>query len=424
MDGNAAVTIPLDQMVMREALRRGPVVPDRHDLIAWAPRFGDGGGILRDCAALIGGAPEDASPASSAAGSDWTLEIAIAELLSVARQVTPRLVAADRPGPSGRPDNPLGIGPGIPARDIPDDMGAIVRELTAMFAQAEPDTAAMADRLDSLAEIARRLPALDYRRLCDAPTDLLLSAIVATVLADFVLRTRDLAGEPLGSMALLHRSARFSTAGLGPWFSNVGRLVRNSYDVFDLARRASAAAEHDDERTVGAWIALLSRGCDGWLLRHLVDDLADYGAMAPLLLILDRTLSRSAAAVDIDLVMYLRDAALDNADHCMAAHAQAAIVRLRPDSLLEQEILGTIQASGGDHRAADATFRAALVRDPAHGGIRARLEALGTSAFEPFLIEQGFGSPVDRAHVRLHRRGVVSRHERRQGERIAAVDVR
>ena len=178
-----------------------------------------------------------------------------------------------------------------------------------------------------------------------------------------------------------------------------------------------------DEDGIAAWIVLLSRGCGDPLLREVMDDLGDYGATVPLSAILDRILSRQRLAIDSELVMYLRDIALDNGDHRLAARSQTGIVQLRPELLLEQEILGRIQATGGDLAAAKGTLSVCLAAMPDHPDAIARLNTLGTAAFAPFAINRGFGSLPVRTDLRQHRRGVQLDYPRRRAGRIPAVDV-
>lgn len=432
------MAVAVEHLVWRATLAGAPAVPGWQELAAWAPHLGEDGAVLRDCAALLHGfSPEAAAfrargwrpPGAGAQStppgkSDSTIDVAIRELEEAARDFSPTLAAVEQPAFSGRPDAPAGIGPGIPAGPLPGDLAATAAALMALLSDPDlSDPAALADLLERLAEAGRRLPRLDYRQHADAAPPLLAASLAAAVLIDFAGATRDLACRPLGSPALLHRSARFAVAGLGPYFGNIGRVVRDSGDVFDLARRAAAASGRADEDAVGAWIALLSRGCHGPLLRQLIDDLADHAATAPLVAILDRAAGARDAAIDEGLIRYLRDAALDIGDYRTAARAQATIVRLRPGDVLELEILGTIHAGAGELVEAEAAFRGSLALAPDHAGVRARLDTLGTAAFEPFAIDRGFGSPADRVDQRLVRRGARLDYPQRRGGRIVAVDV-
>ena len=430
------MSLSFEQILWRNALVESPAVPDAVELISWARLFDDDEAeLLRNCAALQQGFSSEALTlrGSSAGGmaqetrgsSEWGAHAAIAELREISRQLDPAprlsepepaLVAGER---LGMPASVQGTG-----CDPSLDLAATARELVAIFGDtASPDLARLTQLMRGLAEAGQRRPVVDYRRYADAAMPLLAGVIAATCLCDFALRTRDLSEGPLGSPKLLHRAARFSSGGLGPYFGNVGHLARGSRDVFDLARIAAGAVCAEDEGSVGAWIAILSRCCEGPLLHELTDDLGDYAAHGPLSAILDRTLSNLPSEVDLTMVARVRDAALDNGNALLAARAQAGIARLRPGNLLEQEILGDIYATGGNLIDALATYRACLLIDPVHEGVQARLRTLGTAAFAPFLIERGFGSPPDRAATRLYRRGVPPRYAQRRGAVIHAVDV-
>lgn len=425
-------------LLWRTALADGGPVPTGTDLAEWAEMLAKSGAaaaatLLDDVACLYRGfpPPTSAGRARREPAREWTLHIALDEMLSLARDLAPAglpgLAPARRAEVSGRPDNPAGIGDGIPAPPAPDDIAALARQLRlALESDFGGDAAASAADLHArLVEAHGRLPFLDHRTFAQTSLDLLAPAIATAGLTAWALGTRDLVATPLGSPLLLHRAARLDGAGLGPYFRNVGRLVRDAADLFDLARLAAAETDGGGARaTIGAWIALLSRGCQGTLLCEIVDDLGDSDAGDVLRVILDRAVSRPAAAIDFDMIFRIRDAALDNADYPLAIRAQRAVVRSRPDSKLEAVILGTIEASGGDYVRAEATFRHWLARSADDADLRARLSAVRASRFEEFRVARGFGSPADRQDSRLRRRGIVPDYPRRRGERIEAVDVR
>lgn len=438
-----------DLLLWRGALADAGPVPAGRDLADWAERLADAGedaasALLFDVAALHQGFSPQAiasrqAPAgilidrSSASTGDCTLHRALAELRDLARLVAskgrPRLVDPPRPAPSGHPDNPAGIGKGVPASAVMGDIAVMARDLrTALESPLIDDGASdgrLAMLLESLVEAGRRYPALDYRSFAQAPLTSLGPAVAAIGLIDFALSTRDLWSAPLGSPALFHHVARLDSRGLGPYLGNIGRLARNSRDVIDLARIARDAAIEagDDEASQGAWTTLLSRGCRGELLYEVVDDLGDHAVHGALSAILDRVTSRPAAAIDTDMVKRVRDAGLDNADYVLAARAQQVIARLHPDNRLEGVILGSIEASGGEFGRAEAIFRHWLERAPDDQEVRARLLAVRADRFDRFAIPYGYGSPADRRDTRLRRRGVAPDYPRRRGERVAAVDV-
>lgn len=432
-------------LIWRHALAGSGAVPSGTELAEWSEILAAAGAVeaaalLRNVAWLhrgssprAGAARAETTPATSqvnAPALGGTLDRAIDDLRALAREFAPfrlsRLGLPPAAGFSGRPDNAAGIDEPVPASPAPNDVAVAACELRAALEAAAADGAAAAGEIAAhLVEGGRRLAALDYRTFAGAPLTLLVPAIATAGLIDWALATRDLASAPLGSPLLLHRAAGLDHAGLGPYFCNVGRLIRDAADLFDLARiGAEAAGEGGEYGAISAWVVMLSRGCSGALLNEIVDELGDVDASDALTGILDRTVSRPTVAVDAELVFRIRDAALDNADFPLAARAQQAVARLRPDDQLEGIILGEIEASGGAFGRAEAIFRHWLERSPDDPRLRALLFAAKVDSFEQYRLSEGFGSPADRRETRLRRRGVVPLYPRRRGERIEAVDVR
>lgn len=415
----AGMETSVDLLVWRESLARVGPVPDARDLREWTQLLAAAGAdaeaaLLSDVATLAegfspqaraarAGTERSGPPSGPATGS--TLGLARHELRSLGRAFAPGLIAPPAPGPGGRHGTL--------------DAATAARGLRAMLEDGrEADTADLAAMTAALAEANRRLPALDFRAFARAPLGLLVPAIATVGLIDWALATRDLVAAPLGSPRLLHRAAALDGSGLGPYLGNVGRLVRDAADLFDLARIAAEAGGSEVE----PWVALLSRGCGGGLLHQVVDELGDLAAHGALSAILDRTGSHPATVIDIGLVARIRDAALDIGDYPLAARAQGIIARLRPHSRLEAVILGTIEASGGAFGRAEAIFRDQLSRSPDDADLRARLEAAQVDRFDAFRVARGFGSPIDRQDTRLRRRGEHPGHARRPGERMYAAE--
>lgn len=406
----------------RASLATAPRVPRAIDLDEWATILtaaGETAGarLLEDCAALWRGV------ASARAGTaqPWTIGLLSAELDALAGVFEPRESPPPRRRVSGDPNDEGGIGPAEAPLAPPVDLAAAAAGLRAFLAPAicDPSQAVAAEAiLASLVEANARLPDLDYREVRDAPLADLAFAIGLVSLIAFALDHRDLAIAPLGSIAMLHRVARLDPEGLGPYLCGVGQVARRSADVVDLARRAARVSG-----TIDAWIALLSRGCSGLLLLEILDDLGDAARTTALSLILDRTLSRIADMVDLPLVRRIRDAGLDNADWPLAARAQAAVVRLRPQDYHERVILGSIQATGGDYGAAEWVFRDCLSRRPDDRDAAARLHAVRRDRFAGYAVVRGYETPADRQETRLRRRGILPDHVARTGDRITAVDV-
>jgi hypothetical protein len=433
-----------DQMLWRDSLANQPAVPRSEQMRDWAELLAGSGAqeaadLLFDVVALHSGfssfrrdtgvAQHESSATDLAAG--WTVRHASDELAVLAKRFAkaglPTLKPPAAPRFSGWPNNPAGIGPGVPMRPSLPDIGDAARTLRTILSAPEGhDLDRAEDILARLRDADLRYSGLDYRAYRYGPLTLLVNAIATVGLIDFALSTRDLVTAPLGSIAFLHHAAHLDRAGLGPYFSNVGRLVRNSQDLFDLAMDARnvARASGDSDADTGSWITLLSRGCKGPLLCEIVDDLGDLSANDVLSAILDRIEARSHAAVEWDMVLRVRDTALDNLDYGTAARAQRIITKCAPDSDLEALILGSIEASGGEYTKAEDIYRTLLARSPNDEDLLARLIAVKANQFDAFVVTAGFGSPADRVETRMRRRGVTPDYPRRRGMRIAAVDVR
>ena len=292
------------------------------------------------------------------------------------------------------------------------DLGALVHDLFRRLSRPgfpsdpEPLRTALAT-----ARAATGSAAFDLARFVAAPLPLLAAAVGYNSVQAFLSDTRDLAVGPLGSAEVLHRAARFDSAGLGPYFGNVAQIARSSRDLQELAEAATDAAREQGVKIgLEPWICLLSRRLSGPLLNELIDDLGDVGDSAALSLILSRLAGRRDAEIDFGLVARVRDTALDNLDYDLASRAQGLAVRLRPDSRLERVILGTIDASAGRRNAAEQDFLAALdlkqetASEADTADTLARLEALRSACFQPFAVRQGYGSPKGRQARRLRRR--------------------
>jgi len=416
----------LDLLAWRASLAGAAPVPLASDLTDWVERLTaaglhEGAMLLSDVAAIHQGFSPQARASrqgsslgrpfgrSFASTDDGTMTRATADLQQLAGRVRSTPYRHRKTG--------------APIDDVADAARLLRRLLEQEWHQEEAET--LAATLAGLVLFARRLPMLDHRSFAFSPWPVLVPVIATLGLVDFALSTRDLWDGPLGSPELLHQAARLDDAGLGAYLGNVGRLVRDSRDVVDLAHvaRRCAAEAGAAELGIEHWVALLSRGCSNATLREIVDDLGDVAAGEALSLILDRVASRPAAAIDLDMVMRLRDAGLDNGDYALAVRAQQVIVRLRPDSKLEGVILGSIEASGGEFARAEATLRPWLALFPEDEELRARLEAAERGRFDRFVIPHGYASPPDRREIRLRRRGVTLEHPRRRGERLRAVDV-
>jgi hypothetical protein len=339
-----------------------------------------------------------------------TVEIAIAELRTFAKTIS-RPVARGIAGRQPRHETEAVPHASSISRQVSteagfDDFGEALHSLFLSLRGGRPlhDLGTAEALIASLRGACLRPARFDHRAFSAAPLSVLAAAVGFACIRDFLLVHRDLLLDPLGSAEVLHRAACFNSAGLGPYFTNVGRLVRKSRDVFELSYVAANAAEEAGiEIGPEPWLALLSRCLSGPLLFEVIDDLGDAGAMSALSLIYDRAANLPDDRIDRQLIMRVRDTALDNLDYDLASRAQALVVRLDPGSLLEREILGTIDGSAGRIVAAEQSFAACLVLAPGHEEVVKRLIALRAHKFDPFVVRQGYGIPEDRRIVRMRR---------------------
>ena len=354
--------------------------------------------------------PVEATPEAAPPTGSATVDIAGAEIARFARAVAAhilarlRLVAAVNPLSSPRADRAVEDPPGGNRGDAAGE--AVNRLFLALgrptSADALRDVAAAADRLKSICE---QSPEADHRAFGAASLPLLGTAIGFAGVREIVTGNHDLLWGAFGSAEVFHRAARFDSAGLGPYFSNVQRLARKSRDVFELAHMArEAAGEAGDDTGLEPWMGFLSRCVGGALLNEVIDDLGDIDARVALSTIFERAASLPDRLIDLAVIMRVRDASLDNRDYDLAARAQAVVVRLRPGSLLERVILGNIDGSAGRIGAAEQSFLGCLEASPGDQDVIRRLAAVRSRAFEPYAVQGGFGTPEDRRIVRERRR--------------------
>jgi hypothetical protein len=338
-----------------------------------------------------------------------TVEIAIGEIRGLARALCRQF---SRPTAGHWSDNGVASSkvrsPEPALTDVgSDDLHAPVHALYLALRRAT-ETRCVADVETAVAllfDAAGHSALVDIRTFGAASLPLLGAAIGFAGVCEFVTSNRDLIRGAYGSPELLHRTARLNSGGLGPYLGNVQRIVRKSRDVFELAYLARDAAEGEGVSTgVEPWVALLSRRLGGPLLDEVIDDLGDLDARVALTMIYDRAANLPDNRIDLRLIRRLRDVALDNLDYDLAAQAQALIVRLRPDMLLERIILGDIDGTAGRLAAAEQSFLACLHVTPTDQHVARRLAAIRSRSFHPFEVRRGFGSPEGRQVARLHRR--------------------
>ena len=338
-----------------------------------------------------------------------TVELAMSELRALAQAVGPSIGERVARGASRATFSP-GLHPvAVLARAAPRPserpLGVLVAELSSWLQASDRGGDDLAGGLVDSLRGASGLTGPAVRGFAAAPPRLLAEVIAMTSLRRFLQAASDLLYTPLGSTRLFHATARLDGAGLGPYFSNIGQIVRRSRDMFELAALAAASSSQGAAPGLEeAWVALMSRGLAGALLDEVIDDLGDRNAAFALEIILERLLQAPAGELDTLRLTRIRDAALDNFDYALASHAQRVLVDSKPANLLELAILGSIDASGGRFKAAEDSFVACLAESPGDEDLMARLDAARSRRFERFAVTKGFGSPYDRQLYRLRRR--------------------
>ena len=358
-----------------------------------------------------------AAPAAPAAGDGApgnTIDIAIAELRAFAQEHGEG-IGAGLFGSLRRVDGKPGLHPtAVKARGASLPSNQPVADLVHQAFSWLRSTSAGQDDAAGVAAIeALRGSERDPLRwtaagLAGAAPSVLATAIAVQETRAFLRAHSDLLLPRLGSPALFRAAASFESSGLGPWFGNVGRIVRSSANLIELAAIAAEAAGMAHEPIAEeAWIGLLSRGLSGWLHFDLIDELGDRNASFALTVILERAVAVASDDVDRSLVARIRDAALDNLDYDLASSAQQQLVDLSHGDMLERRIMGAIQASSGRIAAADQLLSACLDHSPGDEWLRQEVEANRERRYAPFALVKGFGSPRDRQLKRLQARGAA-----------------
>ena len=336
-----------------------------------------------------------------------TVDIAIAELRAFAGEHGERIAASAsgslRRGegkPGLHPTAALARGASSPSERAVGEL--VSRALAWLRTAPERDDGAGVAAIDALRGSESNPLRLTAAGLAGAAPAVLANAIAVQEMRAFLRAHGDLLLPRLGSPALFHATAAFDSMGLGPYFGNIGQVVRGSVNLFELAAIAMEAAGTAPEPIAEqAWLALLSRNLTGWIRFDFIDELGDRNASFALTLILERAVAVAADDVDRSLVARIRDAALDNLDYDLAGSAQQTLVDLSHDDWLERRIMGAIQASAGRIAAANQLLSACLDERPGDEQLGQEVVANRERRYAPFALVKGFGSPRDRQLKRL-----------------------
>ncbi|WP_293971123.1 hypothetical protein [Sphingomonas sp.] len=202
---------------------------------------------------------------------------------------------------------------------------------------------------DALAETIRALTThplvrgkFTARDYVDAPIPTLIGLCAAEAMRHFLKRRHIILSTRLASPALIHKTAGFARACLGPWLSNASYLVPDNRGLISLA--AAACMKVGSQGEFHSALALLSSDLDEDRLADFIDLLADQGLLQSLDLLAERY-RISATASDRIILWRLRDAAIDLGAIALAIDMQALLLRLSPHSKVEAEVLVELRTS-------------------------------------------------------------------------------
>ncbi len=285
-----------------------------------------------------------------------------------------------------------------------DDLHVFCVKLKLALRQA-PSSQSSFDLRQALTWLDRHVlcrPPIAPEGYCRLDIPALASALAFNILREFACTTRDIAYGPFGSAELFHAAARLEEGGLGPYFSRCADRFADTRDIFgfiQLASRQSANGESSRDM-LERWAVLLSTGFTTGALHRLVDALADAGLLRAVRAVFARVCEQSAARLDLGLMWSIRDAGLDHADYDLASRAQQVVIAWRPHESVEWVVLGEIEATAGNTRAAQTAFRRVLAVEPANHAAKERLDALETGEFERFRVTAGYGTNEERKRLR------------------------
>ncbi|WP_420138954.1 hypothetical protein [Sphingomonas sp.] len=252
--------------------------------------------------------------------------------------------------------------------------------------------------LRSIADTLFNLEPLRLDEHLDATYEERVSLFALEQLRRFIVANAELlfaSGEP----PLFSQVSALASASLGPYFSNMWRLIRTPCDV--LALIDAAANGQADEQQMSLWCILLSVHLREHELVGLIEDLGNRGMVGTLRALLDRLQRAIVSARCYEAVRRIRDVSLDLGDFALAAEAQALIASWRPADAVSWEVLGEIQATAGECGLADKAFATATLLDPSNRAILRKRGALQAGTLP--LVQRGYSSSAHMARLRRAR---------------------
>lgn len=190
----------------------------------------------------------------------------------------------------------------------------------------------------------------------DLPLDVLVRLFALERTRRFLVSSADLlAAQP---ETLFDAAAALEPGVLGPFFSNIRLLLRNTRDIFALID--AAAGGRADPDMLECWSVLFASHLPVDHLAGLTADLGDRGMVGGLRRILIKIAREGAVRKAFNVAYSIRDASLDIDAFALAGDAQQLIALWRRADANEWRRLGEIRGFDGDLPAARTAFERAV----------------------------------------------------------------
>jgi hypothetical protein len=285
----------------------------------------------------------------------FSVDIAIAELAELMR-MEPLL--APQPERFDNCSSPATT----PSECLDTRIVALSRQL-ATYMAALPVTAAggqFTRTLCDLADTLLTLPHISIDEHVDVEEGVLNDLLILDKTREFLARNLDLLR--ISPSDVFDRAARLSEAALGPYFSNLWRLLRDTRDIFTLID--AAAGGRASVSQIECWSVLLSSHLPEDKLASLAAELGDRGMVNALRALLIRAARQKNTPALQDVIRAIRDASLDIDAFLVAEQAQHLLAVWRPTDVGEWRRLGEIRTLFRERESVEDAFARAAVLNP------------------------------------------------------------
>lgn len=289
----------------------------------------------------------------------FPVSVAIEELREIIRQAP----ANDALPPSAPIILPV-LGPTFrePGPNSKEALLARADEVTSRLSVLPPflDGGTIANVLRSDDDRLSALPPLAVEEFLGEPVRGLARIFILEMYRRFVVRIIPMLS--VKDESILAAIAGLSTAGLGPYFTNVPLLIRNVRDLFALVE--AAAEEPQSQAFIEGWTLLLSPNLRRHQMLGLVDEYGDRGMIRALSILLQRSAGSDPTDPPKDIVWKIRDAFLDIGEMQLGGKAQELVALWSPNDPHEWELLSDIRSGDDDAAGAREALTHVLKLDP------------------------------------------------------------